>query len=165
MNTGRGGRVSGVGGHRMPPTNLKKVVASLGSPVLMVLRRWSPPLSDILHSVPPTSPFACVCTRVFLFLCGCDTFRRNSFLKHDVGRVDIRPMVAGTLQRLAGDKRFICQTAAQVCVLCVCMCVVAFVYGCGCVCSINRVNRLTKRRQPCVAGKNRSNAFLSVGTP
>ncbi|CAM9967458.1 unnamed protein product [Scytosiphon promiscuus] len=37
-----------------------------------------------------------------------------SFLKHDVGRVDIRPMVAGTLQRLAGDKRFICQTAAQV---------------------------------------------------
>eukprot|EP00752_Nemacystus_decipiens_P003701 g3410.t1 len=36
-----------------------------------------------------------------------------SFLKHDAGRVDIRPMVAGTLQRLAGDKRFICQTAAQ----------------------------------------------------
>eukprot|EP00903_Cladosiphon_okamuranus_P007153 g6946.t1 len=36
-----------------------------------------------------------------------------SFLKHDVGRVDIHPMVAGTLQRLAGDKRFICQTAAQ----------------------------------------------------
>ncbi|CAM9992746.1 unnamed protein product [Ectocarpus fasciculatus] len=39
-----------------------------------------------------------------------DIFR---FLKHDVGRVDIRPMIAGTLQRLAGDKRFICQTAAQ----------------------------------------------------
>ncbi|CAN0559322.1 unnamed protein product, partial [Ectocarpus sp. 12 AP-2014] len=39
-----------------------------------------------------------------------DVFR---FLKHDVGRVDIRPMIAGTLQRLAGDKRFICQTAAQ----------------------------------------------------
>ncbi|CAM9927363.1 unnamed protein product [Ectocarpus fasciculatus] len=41
-----------------------------------------------------------------------DIFRRV-FLKHDVGRVDIRPMIAGTLQRLAGDKRFICQTAAQ----------------------------------------------------
>ncbi|CBJ31203.1 conserved unknown protein [Ectocarpus siliculosus] len=39
-----------------------------------------------------------------------DIFR---FLKHDVGRVDISPMIAGTLQRLAGDKRFICQTAAQ----------------------------------------------------
>ncbi|CAM9906269.1 unnamed protein product, partial [Hapterophycus canaliculatus] len=47
-----------------------------------------------------------------------DIFR---FLKHDVGRVDIRPMVAGTLQRLAGDKRFICQTAAQACCRCCCL--------------------------------------------
>lgn len=31
-----------------------------------------------------------------------------------MGKVDIRAMVACTLQRVAGDKRFICQTAAQV---------------------------------------------------
>lgn len=48
------------------------------------------------------------CPAIWIF------FTTYRFLGHDMGRVDIRPMVAGTLQRLGGDKRFICQTAAQV---------------------------------------------------
>eukprot|EP00904_Undaria_pinnatifida_P008262 jgi/Undpi1/4566/HiC_scaffold_18.g07920.m1 len=34
-------------------------------------------------------------------------------LGDDMARVDIQALIAGTMQRLAGDKRFICQTAAQ----------------------------------------------------
>lgn len=47
-------------------------------------------------------------------LCFVDDLLSVSFLGHDMARVDLRPMVTGTLQRLASDKRFICQTAAQV---------------------------------------------------
>ena len=39
---------------------------------------------------------------------------RGRSLGDDMARVDIQALIAGTMQRLAGDKRFICQTAAQV---------------------------------------------------
>lgn len=52
------------------------------------------------------SAFYLIPAFVGIFLC--------RFLGQDMTRVNLRPMLAGTLQRLAGDKRFICQTAAHV---------------------------------------------------